>query len=128
MSGWVEMPLGREVGVNPSDIVFSGEPAPFPKTAGWMKIPLSMEVDLSSGYIVSDGDPAPPPQKGHGSLSLLSASVYCGHGRPSQLVLSYCNQILHSDSLGGCSDAFEAAPKLVQGFGRCRGAKFIPCN
>ena len=58
------MPLGREVGVNPSDIVFSGEPAPFPKTAGWMKIPLSMEVDLSSGYIVSDGDPAPPHKRG----------------------------------------------------------------
>ena len=34
------------------------------------------------------------------------------------------NQIWHIDSLGGRSDIFEAASKLVQGFGRGRGAKF----
>ena len=34
------------------------------------------------------------------------------------------NQILHIDSLGGRSDMFEATSKLVQGFGRGRGAKF----
>jgi len=30
------------------------------------------------------------PQKGH-STPLFSAYVYCGHGRPSQLLLSSCN-------------------------------------
>ena len=34
------------------------------------------------------------------------------------------NQILHIDSLGGRSDIFEAASKLVQGLGRGRGVKF----
>ena len=31
------------------------------------------------------------PRKGH-SIPLLSARVYCGHGRPSQLLLSSCFQ------------------------------------
>jgi len=30
-----------------------------------------------------------PPRKGHGS-PLFSAHIYCGHGRPSQLLLSPC--------------------------------------
>jgi len=46
------------------------------------------EVDLGPGHIVLDGDLA-PPRKGHSSL-LFSAYVYCGHGRPSQLLLSFC--------------------------------------
>ena len=28
MAGWIKMPLGREVGVSPSDIVLDGVPAP----------------------------------------------------------------------------------------------------
>ena len=47
--------------------------------AGWMETLLGMEVDLSQGHIVFDRDPAPP-----------SLHVYCGHGRPSQLLLSSC--------------------------------------
>jgi len=49
--------------------------------AGWMKRPLGTEVDLGSGHIVLDGVPASP---------LFSAHVYCGHGRPSQLLLRSC--------------------------------------
>jgi len=30
------------------------------------------------------------PLKGHSSPSLFSAHVYCGHGRPSQLLLTSC--------------------------------------
>ena len=36
-----------------------------------------------------DGDPA-SPQNGHSS-PLFSAHVYCGHGRPSELLLSSCS-------------------------------------
>jgi len=31
MPGWMKMPLGREVGLGPSDIVLDGDPAPLPK-------------------------------------------------------------------------------------------------
>jgi len=106
MAARIKMPLGMEVGIDPSDFVLDGDSAPFPKkggepqfsahvycdqTAGWMKTPLGTEVDLGPCHIVLDGDPA-PPQKGHSSpLSpLFSAHVYCGHGRPSQLLLSSC--------------------------------------
>ena len=55
--------------------------------AGWMNTPLGTEVDFGTGHIVLDVvtavresvTAAPPP---------LSAHVYCGHGRPSQLLLS----------------------------------------
>ena len=53
-----------------------------------MKTPLGTEVDLVPSHIVLDGDPA-PPRKWHSS-PLFSAHVYCGDGRPSQLLLSSC--------------------------------------
>ena len=72
------MPLGREVGLGPGDIVLDGDPAPpaYPppkkghssqfsahvycdQTAGWMKMPLGTEVGRGSRHIVIDGDPAP---------------------------------------------------------------------
>ena len=43
-----------------------------------------------SGHIVLDGDPA-PPAKGVQQPPLFLAHVYCGHGRPSQLLLSSCS-------------------------------------
>jgi len=36
-------------------------------------------------------EPSSPAQKGHSPPSPFSAYVYCGHGRPSQLLLSSCN-------------------------------------
>jgi len=56
--------------------------------AGWMKTPLGAKVDLGSGHIVLDGVPAPAIGAQHPPL--FSAHVYCGHGRPSQLLLSSC--------------------------------------
>jgi len=50
-----------------------------------MKTPLGKEVDLGRGHIVLHGDPA-AQRKGHSS-PLFSAHVYCGHDRPSQLLL-----------------------------------------
>ena len=62
--------------------VYSGQ------MAGWMKTPLGTEVELGPGHTVLDGVTA--PRKGHSS-PLFSAHVYCGHGCPSQLLLSSCN-------------------------------------
>jgi len=58
------------------------------QTVGWIKMKLGIQVGLGPGHIVLDGDPA-PPRKGH-RTPLFSAHVYCGHGRPSQLLLSSC--------------------------------------
>ena len=62
------------------------------QTAGWMKMPLGTEVDLGPDHIVLDGNPAPHPRwKGHSSHPpLFSAHVYCGNGRPSQLLRNSC--------------------------------------
>jgi len=60
------------------------------QAAGWMKTPLGIEVDLGPGHIVSDQDPAAPHERGIAALPLFSAHVFCGHGRPSQLLLRFC--------------------------------------
>ena len=70
------MPLRREVGLDPNDIVLDGYPAPLPekgaesppisahvycaKTAGWIKMPLDKKVGLSPDRIVLHRDPTPP--------------------------------------------------------------------
>jgi len=93
MAGWIEMPLGTEVGLGPSNIVLDGDPAtPPPKrgrasqfaahvycgqTAGWIKTALGMLVGPGLGHIVLDGDPAPLPKKGEGTAPQFSAHVYC---------------------------------------------------
>ena len=73
------MPLGREVGLVPSDILLDRDPAPLSKkgaepttqfsahvycgqTAGWIKMPLGTEIGVGSGDTVLDLDPAAPPQ------------------------------------------------------------------
>ena len=59
------------------------------QTVGWMKTPLGMEVDLDPGHTVLDGVPA---LRERGTAApFFSAHVYCGHGRPSQLLLSTCS-------------------------------------
>jgi len=58
------------------------------QTAEWVKMPLGTEAGLGPGDIVLDGDPA-PPRKGHSSPPLFGPCL-CGHGRPSQLLLSSC--------------------------------------
>jgi len=58
-----------------------------------MKTPLGTEVYLGQGHIVLNGGPS-PPAKGAQHPPLFSAHVYCGHGPPSQVLLSsfyrYC--------------------------------------
>ena len=59
------------------------------QTARWMKTPLGTEVDLGPGYIVLDGVPA--LRETGTAARIFSAHIYCGHGRPSQLLLSSCS-------------------------------------
>ena len=77
MVGWIKMPLGTEVVLDPGYIVLDGDPDLSPpkrgtaapdfsahvccgQTAGWIMMLLSMEVGLGPGNIVLDGDPAAP--------------------------------------------------------------------
>jgi len=78
-AGWIKVPLGTEVGLDPSDIVLDGDPAPPPQKGDRapnfrsMSIVAKqlhasvgatcMEVGLGSGHIVIDGDPAPSSKK-----------------------------------------------------------------
>ena len=59
-----------------------------------MKTPLGMEVELGSGLIVLDGVPA-LRERGTAAPPVFSAQVYCGHGRPSQLLLSSYYHLLY---------------------------------
>jgi len=52
-----------------------------------MKTPLGTDVDLGASHIVLDGVPA-LCRRGTAAPPLFSADVYCGYGRPSQLLLS----------------------------------------
>jgi len=76
---WVKMPLGRNVGLDPSDIVLDGNPAPLPKRGqsppnfgpcllwpnGWMDQDATCtKVGLGSGRTVLHGDAASPLLKG----------------------------------------------------------------
>jgi len=100
------MSLGMKVGFSPGDFVLDGDPAAPPQkgdrapkfsahvycgqTAVCIRIPLGMEVNLGPGDVVLDGDPAPLRKVHSSPPSLFSAHVDCGHGRPSQLLLSSC--------------------------------------
>ena len=66
-----------------------------------MKTSLGTEVGLGLGHIVLDGDPA-APAKGTQEPPPFLADVYCGHSRPSQLVLSSCSLYCHN-----CADGIQ---------------------
>jgi len=92
------MPLGTEVHLGPGDAhhpPLKGAQPPVMvhvycgQTAGWMKKPLGTKVDLGPGHIVFDGDSALPCERGT-AAPLFSAHFYCGHGYPSQPLLSSC--------------------------------------
>jgi len=102
-AGCITMPLGMEVGLSPGDFVLDGDPASPPlnghspqflsnvrcgQTTGWMKTPLGEEVDFGPGHIVLDGVPA-LRERGTAAPHLFGPCL-CGHGRPSQLLLSSC--------------------------------------
>ena len=85
MARWIKMPLGRKVGLDRSDIVLDGDPAPPKKgaqppkfsayvccdqTAGWIKMPLGTMVGLGA--------------------PIFGPCLLWPNGRPSQLLLSTC--------------------------------------
>jgi len=94
MAGWIKMPLGRDIGLNPSNIVLDGDPAhPFPKKGaeppqframsivakrldGSRRHLAWMDVGLSPGHTVVDGDPA--PRKKRTAHPPIFSHVYCG--------------------------------------------------
>jgi len=104
MTGWINMPLGTKVGLDPSNIVLDWDPAPLPKMGAespifgpcllWPNSSMDQDATWCGGrprpwpHCVRWG-PSSPLRKGHGS-PLFSAYVYCGHGRPSYLLLSSC--------------------------------------
>jgi len=75
-AGWIRVPLGMVVGIDPGHIGLDGDPALAPnraqqppifgpclllccdQTAGWIKMPLGTEVGRDPGHIVLEGDPA----------------------------------------------------------------------
>jgi len=124
------MALGVEVGLGLGDFVFDGEPATprtegtpttsqflahvyCGQTAGWMKTLLDTEVDLGPGHIVLDGVPA---LRKRGTASpIFSAHVYCGHGCPSQVLLSSCVTYFpaHFIPISACFDHFMCFGKFA---------------
>jgi len=94
------MPLGTDVGCKPRPrrrYVRWGRSSPSPLKGAQPPVfgpcllwPLGTKVDLGPGHTVLDGDPAPPAKGAQQPRPLFSAYVYCGHGRPSQLLLSSC--------------------------------------
>jgi len=102
-AGWIKMALGKELGLGPVHIVLDGDTSPLPakrgqspqflahlccgQTAAWIKMPLGTEVGLGLRNIVLDVDAASSREKG---IAAPPPFVYCGHGRPSQLLLSSC--------------------------------------
>jgi len=105
-TGWTKMALGVEVDLGLGDFVLDWDPvtprtegAPTTsqflvhvycgETAGWMKTPLGTEVDLGPGHIILHEVPA-LRERGTAAPIFL-ARVYCGHGRPSHLLLSSCD-------------------------------------
>ena len=104
-AGWIKMPLSMEVGLGLRDIVFDVDPATPRKKGtpthpvfgpcllwpnGWMdedtgwygSRPRLRPHCIRRGPSSRERGTAPPP--------LFLAHVYCGHGRPSQLLLSSC--------------------------------------
>jgi len=87
------MPFDMEVGLDPSDVVLDGDPAPLPpkrghsappqfsahaycaQTAGCIKVPLGTEVGLDPSDIALHGDPAPHPQKGSRAPNFQPMSI-----------------------------------------------------
>jgi len=101
---WIKMPLGTEVNLGPGDVVLDGVAA-LPKRGtapsffgsclwpnGWMDEDATWygSIGLGPCHILLDRVSALRESATAASL-LFSAHVCCGHGHPSQLLLSSCS-------------------------------------
>ena len=106
-AGWIDIPLGTEVGLDPGHIVFikcvRWGPRPPPQKghnpqffahvccgqmAAWIKMPLGTAVGLGPGNIVLNGDPAPPTERGTTLPLLFVPCLLWPNDRLCQLLLS----------------------------------------
>ena len=117
------MPLGMEVGLGPVDFVFDGDPAT-PRKKGTMHphtifgpcllCPNGWMDEAATWY---GSRPRPRPhcirrvpalaiRETGTAAPIFSARVNCGHGRPSQLLLSSCiiqfDKNYYLSPMGGC--------------------------
>jgi len=103
----IRIPRGTDVGLSLGDIVVDGDPA-VPPLKGHSP-PIFGPCPLwPNGWMDEDATwygsrprsrprcvrrrPSSPRERGT-AASLFAAHVYCGHGRPSQLLLSSCKKI-----------------------------------
>jgi len=99
-----KMPLGMKVGLGPGHIVLDGDPSPLLQRGtapifgqyllwpnGWMDQDATWQGGKPQprSHYVRMG-PSFPRESGTAALPLFSAHLYCGHGRPFQLLLSSC--------------------------------------
>ena len=100
----IKMPLGMELGLTPGDFALDRDPGPTPLKRhspqlsvrllwpkGWMDENATWYGSRRRPrpHCVTQG-PSSPAKGTQQSPPLTSAYVYCGHGRPSQLLLSSC--------------------------------------
>jgi len=95
MAGWIEMPLGMEVGLGPRDFVLDGTQLPAPQKVGAAPSPIFGPCPLwpnswmdqdgtwygggpGPGHIVLDGDPAALPKKVGGAPSPIFGPFLLG--------------------------------------------------
>ena len=100
----IKMPLGMKVGLGLCDIVFDVDPATVRKKADPPHPIFGPCLLWPNGWMDEDAArygsrPRPtrhctrqgPSSRERGTAApLFSAHVYCGHSRPSQLLLSFC--------------------------------------
>jgi len=92
MAGWIKMPLGEKVGLDPSDILFGGDPAPLPRKGAEPPIFVPCLLwpngcmDQDATWYVGTPQPRPhcarwgpssPPKKGGTAFPQFLADVYC---------------------------------------------------
>ena len=108
MAGWIKMPLGMQVGLSPDDIVLDGDPTPTHQKGGhssphicgpcllWPNSWMDSDATWYEGMpwlrrlCVRWGPSFLCPLERAQQPPIFVAYVYCGHGRPSQLLLSSC--------------------------------------
>jgi len=72
--------------------------------AGSINTPLGAELDIGTGHMVLDVVPAVRETAKGAQRPLFSAHVYCGGGRPSQLLLSSCKMYYKSSAVAELGD------------------------